>query len=95
MYKLDEYMEEKKLNPNQIYETYQKTIWKIIIDEGGIIEFLKINPDTQYIKDHNTFKHFITAMTLEIFDFIKYEYKKREEEIELTYNEEHKESEEE
>ena len=78
MDKLEEYMAQEKSTANQIYFLYHHSIWQIINDNGGILEFLKGDCDTQYIADHDTFMYVITSMALETFDYIKYEYKKRE-----------------
>ena len=78
MEKLEEYMAQEKSTAKQIYFLYHYSIWQIINDNGGILEFLKGDCDTQYIADHNTFIYVITSMALDTFDYIKYEYKKRE-----------------
>ena len=43
-------------NPQSFYDRNKKEIWKIINNEGGLIDFLKYDGDTQYIEDHDSLK---------------------------------------
>jgi len=52
-------------NPQSFYDRNKKEIWKIINNEGGLIDFLKYDGDTQYIEDHDSLKSVLSWLTVE------------------------------
>jgi len=52
-------------NPQSFYDRNKKEIWKIINNEGGLIDFLKYDGDTQYIEDHDSLKSVLSWLAVE------------------------------
>ena len=51
--------------PQSFYDRNKKEIWEIINNQGGLIDFLKHDNDTQYIDDHNSFKSVLSWLSVE------------------------------
>jgi hypothetical protein len=47
------------------YNRNKKEIWEIINNQGGLIDFLKHDNDTQYIDDHDSFKSVLSWLSVE------------------------------
>ena len=52
-------------NPQSFYDRNKKEIWKIINNEGGLIDFLKYDGDTQYIEDHDSLKSVLSWLAVQ------------------------------
>ena len=47
------------------YNRNKKEIWNIINNQGGLVDFLKLDNDEQYIDDHNSFKSVLSWLAVE------------------------------
>ena len=52
-------------NTQSFYDRNKKEIWKIINNQGGLIDFLQNDGDTQYIDDHDSFKSVLSWLSVE------------------------------
>jgi hypothetical protein len=52
-------------NTQSFYDRNKKEIWKIINNQGGLIDFLKYDNDQQYIEDHESFKSVLSWLAVE------------------------------
>ncbi len=47
------------------YNRNKKEIWNIINNQGGLVDFLKLDNDEQYIEDHDSFKSVLSWLSVE------------------------------
>ena len=52
-------------NTQSFYDRNKKEIWNIINNQGGLIDFLKLDNDQQYIEDHDSFKSVLSWLSVE------------------------------
>ena len=61
-----DFFDRSSINDTQsFYDRNKKEIWKIINKQGGLIDFLKHDGDTQYIDDHDSFKSVLSWLCVE------------------------------
>jgi len=52
-------------NTQSFYDRNKKEIWNIINNQGGLIDFLKLDNDQQYIEDHDSLKSVLSWLSVE------------------------------
>ena len=60
-----DFFDRSSLYEKSFYNRNKKEIWNIINNQGGLIDFLKLDNDQQYIEDHDSFKCVLSWLSVE------------------------------
>ena len=60
-----DFFDRSSLEEQSFYDRNKKEIWNIINNQGGLVDFLKLDNDEQYIEDHDSFKTVLSWLAVE------------------------------
>ena len=60
-----DFFDRSSLYEKSFYDRNKKEIWNIVNNQGGLVNFLKLDNDEQYIEDHDSFKIVLSWLVVE------------------------------